>query len=379
MIRAATALTLAIALCVSIVGMAGPARAAPYQNTVSNPGFEASFSGWSAYANSAKVSRGIVAAGAQSGVRCSYTRISATTNSGAYGNIYTASTIKVDASENYYVRAFNKRAANANSSGVTSSIIALCYDSAGSVIKAITVWSGAGNGIWSARGRVVTSQEFPATTTGILIELRTRGAMAKGSICDYWDSVWVGQEPQAPTIGWVSVSQGYAGDTVTVYGSHFYSPTSVCFGSAPSTKVTWYSPGRISAVVPDVTSSDLVVDNGYGTATTPFSALPVVLPRMDSVSPAAASPGMLVTITGVDFGSDRQSTMSVHLAVRDQYFVNDQMVSPQDWSDTQITFLVPTRATGTAGSGLYGDGTLTVVNDHGNSNSMAFSVVQSGP
>jgi hypothetical protein len=36
--------------------------------------------------------------------------------------------------------------------------------------------------------------------------------------------------------------------------------------------------------------------------------------------------------------------------------------------------VVPTSASGTMGSGLYGDGTITVVNDRGSSNSVQFSV-----
>jgi hypothetical protein len=102
-----------------------------------------------------------------------------------------------------------------------------------------------------------------------------------------------------PAIVSLSVTQGFAGDTVSISGSGFSGTTQVKFGSAVASFLL-VDDATIEATVPaGVTTGKVSVVKPEGTAT---SSVFSVLPVLSSFTPAQGAVGSTVAITGAGFG-----------------------------------------------------------------------------
>ena len=369
---------LAAVLVLLLVPVCSTALAIPYYNVLRNPGFESGLSNWSTSAWGANPVFATSRTNPGEGSACAFIGLEGTRSPSSYGKLSSANWLMPHSGESYYCSAWNRRTSTAGTAGVTSSISLRCCDSEGNLLKVITVWSGRGDSCWRRFGRVIAAGEFPAGTWQTFVELKTAGSIVQRSkrVNDYWDGVWFGENRVAPAIESLSVSQGEAFDLVTINGAHFYDwHTTVTFGgvAAPMIRDDFRPPSRLAVRVPrmDAGPTDLTVTNDYGRATVPFTVLPSNLPRITSISPESGDTGTLVTITGefLDPGSTKKE---VWWDLWYEHFGYDGPV--QDvltWTDTEITYLAP-HSMFIPGSGVDGDGLITVRNDHGESNAVRF-------
>ena len=139
----------------------------------------------------------------------------------------------------------------------------------------------------------------------------------------------------SPTVGPVSP----VGSALTINGSGFGTTASgntVTIGGVAATPTSW-SDTKIVVPVPGALLpgfADVIVTSG-GTASNTASFL--VIPVITAVSPAHAPIGGFVTITGTSFG-DAQGTSST-------VTFNGLPATPSAWTNTSISFPIPTGAT----------------------------------
>jgi hypothetical protein len=104
----------------------------------------------------------------------------------------------------------------------------------------------------------------------------------------------------APVITSFSPAAAGYGSTVTLTGANLTGATTVNFGGIPASSFTNVSPTGITAVVGTGSTGNVSVVTPYGTATVAgFQYVPA--PTITSITPAAASVGGSVTITGTNF------------------------------------------------------------------------------
>src|SRR6202043_423418 len=132
-----------------------------------------------------------------------------------------------------------------------------------------------------------------------------------------------------PVISTISPSSGLPGSTqVTVTGTGFGATQGtgyVQLGTQNGTVSGW-SDTQIVATIPARARSGVacVTQNGLSSNTVPFT---ISAPVIQSISPAAVSPGMQMTIIGSGFGASQGSGFVATANT------NGNVVS---WSDTQI-------------------------------------------
>ena len=149
----------------------------------------------------------------------------------------------------------------------------------------------------------------------------------------------------APNIASVSQSSGAAGTTVTIDGSYFgatQGSSSVAFNGVAATATTWSDAQLVVTVPSGATTGPLVVTvNGVASNSTTYTVLGT--PTVTDISPASATVGTVVTITGTNFGDPQDSVYVVFAA---NVYPASQ-VTPISWTTTSITVAVPsTTATG---------------------------------
>src|SRR5450759_2197025 len=369
---------LAAVLVLLLVPICSTASATPFYNILSNPGFESGLSNWSTSACGANPVFATSRTNPGKGSACAFIGLEGTRSPSSYGKLSSANLLVPCARESYYCSAWNRRVYNTRSTSVTSSISLRCCDAGGKLLKVITVWSGRGGTCWRQFGMVIPAGAMPSGTRETFIDLKTTGATGpKGTyVHDYWDGVWFGENRVAPAIESLSVSQGEAFDLVTINGAHFYDwhPTVTSGGvAAPMIRDDFRPPSRLAVRVPRMYAgpTDLTVTNDYGRATVPFTVLPSNLPRITSISPESGDAGTLVTLKG-EFLDPTSTKKEVWWDVYYEHFgyfgpVPDVI----SWTDTEITYLAP-HSMFIPGSGVDGDGLITVRNDHGESNAVRF-------
>lgn len=141
--------------------------------------------------------------------------------------------------------------------------------------------------------------------------------------------------PRHPVVTGLSASQGAPGTLVTISGSDFGDEQGigwVTFAGTPGIVRSW-SDTAVVAEVPDDAHAGYVgvvqdTNTSNGIYFVPFN-----YPQVVSVSPVTVNAGKVVTITGTNFGS-----------IADKVVVAGVAITPQSWSDTQVTFVVPTTA-----------------------------------
>jgi hypothetical protein len=189
--------------------------------------------------------------------------------------------------------------------------------------------------------------------------------------------------PAKPSISTINPARGKVGDTIAVEGTNLGTSGQVLFGGGKAGAVQGWTSSRVSVKVPDGAKSGAVtVQNSVGTSngfsftvdpatpeqppsppdanpppsnpppsnppgdTPPAPPTRRTRPRMSRVSPGSGKSGVLVTISGVNFGATPGRLM----------FGSTGGVAIQSWTDRQIKavltgtpgrrFLVPVRADG---------------------------------
>lgn len=139
-----------------------------------------------------------------------------------------------------------------------------------------------------------------------------------------------------PVITRDSPASGTVGTTITLTGTSFgdsQGTSTVMFNGVPVAPTSW-SNTSIALIVPAGAANGMIVAtiNGFSTNGVQF----LVLPSITSLSPAVASPGAVVAVSGSAFGKI-QGFGSVTF--------NGVTAPVQNWSDTSISVVVPAGAT----------------------------------
>jgi hypothetical protein len=147
----------------------------------------------------------------------------------------------------------------------------------------------------------------------------------------------------APPLGISNIwpTSGPVGTAVTITGLGFGDiQGAVAFGGVTATNVPYWSPGSITAIVPNgAATGPVTVTVNAATATGPTYTL-TYPPVLNSVSPLEAKPGDPITFTGTGFGADRGIG---------QVWLGTTYGTVVSWSDTQVVATVAlTSRTGTA-------------------------------
>jgi hypothetical protein len=218
-------------------------------------------------------------------------------------------------------------------------------------------------------------------------------------------------QPLPPAITSISVAMATAGQTVTVNGLRFGDSQGNSYLAFSDAGVNWGAPGdaaafqilswsstQIQFMVPVPSGPDNVWAVQPGSMATVFVATPnfepntmlqsnpvslliVAAPEISSISPGQAGPGATITLNGQNFGPQQNNGYV-------QFSDNGvNWGAPGDaatfnitsWSDTQITFLLPTPSgpwSATPGT----TATVAVTNDAGlNSNQVQVAVTSGVP
>jgi hypothetical protein len=172
-----------------------------------------------------------------------------------------------------------------------------------------------------------------------------------------------GVPPVIPTVSGFTPVSGLVGSTVIVSGTGFAGTTSVTFGGTAATTFDVISNTQVTAIVPQSAITGpitVTTPAGPGVSLTPFTVtVPPAAPSIGKVKPASAKRGVLVTISGTDFGA-AQSTSSVK-------FGSKTCTTYVSWSAKQIKCKVPATA-------KYGAVKVTVTTTAGASNAKSFTV-----
>ena len=135
-----------------------------------------------------------------------------------------------------------------------------------------------------------------------------------------------------PAVSSFTPSSGITGSSVTINGTNFVPGATVKFGTRPSSTVTFVSPTRVTAVVPNAaTAGRIAVTTAAGTGTSAATFTPTF--SLTSFSPASGPTGTVVTIHGAGFNSSSTVRFNGHAA------------STTHVSATQLKATVPSTAT----------------------------------
>lgn len=179
---------------------------------------------------------------------------------------------------------------------------------------------------WSAT-QIVALVPSGATTGQVIVTVNTVGSNSNPTFTVY-----------NPVINSITPGSGGSGGTVTISGSGFGSSqgTSVVkFNGVTATPSSW-SETTLSVTIPSGATSGPVTVT-VGTITSAGVQFNVEGISFTSISPAVATAGASVTITGSGFGpTQSNSTLT---------FNNFTATSITSWNDTQIVAVVPDQAT----------------------------------
>ncbi|MCL5037082.1 MAG: IPT/TIG domain-containing protein [Chloroflexi bacterium] len=147
-----------------------------------------------------------------------------------------------------------------------------------------------------------------------------------------------------PSISTISPTSGPIGTNVTISGWNFGAlrgTSKVEFnGTEASAYVSWMNTRIICTVDTGTTTGAVAVTTGDGTSNIDkiftIADPPVLPPSVDAVSPNAGNIGLLVTITGLNFGSPQGTGIVT--------FNGTNAGAANSWTDTQIKIQVPAGA-----------------------------------
>jgi len=141
-----------------------------------------------------------------------------------------------------------------------------------------------------------------------------------------------------PTISSLSPTSGAVGTSVTINGTNFQATqgtSTVTFNGVTATPTNWGNT-QIKAPVPAGATTGSVVVSVDGLASNGVSFTVKPTPTITSASPMSGAAGVVVTISGTNFGSS-QGSSTVKF--------NGTSATPTGWSATQIVVPVPSGAT----------------------------------
>jgi RHS repeat-associated protein len=166
-----------------------------------------------------------------------------------------------------------------------------------------------------------------------------------------------------PIISQVNPNSGVAGTPVVISGNNFgatQGSSTVTFNGAPAASISYWSNTNISAVPPsNATTGPVVVVENSVTSTSTNNIFTVANPAIGSISPPAAAPGAIVTISGSGFQTNSYQTIQV--------LFNGVLYTPNQYGPTSVIAEVPNNAS---------SGPVTVVVGGVTSNSVSFTVEQ---
>jgi C1A family cysteine protease len=205
----------------------------------------------------------------------------------------------------------------------------------------------------SSAAAAQAGQSYVSSTGSSWTDLTTQYTNANVCLKAYVQPV----SPPAIT-GFVPTS-GPVGTNVTVTGSGFAWATAVTFNGTPAS-FTADSDRQITATVPDgATSGRIVVTTTGGTTTSATSFTVVPAPAITRLTPTSGKRGVLVTISGTDFGAARGASAVKFGATKCTRYVS--------WDDTHIRCRVPAKT-------RHGAVKVTVTTTAGRSNFLGFTV-----
>jgi hypothetical protein len=144
-----------------------------------------------------------------------------------------------------------------------------------------------------------------------------------------------GAQPLRPlSVTGISPTSGPIGTSVTITGAGFgSSPGKVGFDGVPATITAWSNTAIVVIAPSGASTGPVKVCTASGQCV--IAGKFTVTPSITSLDPPEGPIGTEVTITGAAFGA-AQGTSTVTL--------NGQPVIPTSWSDTEITWAVPSGA-----------------------------------
>lgn len=161
-----------------------------------------------------------------------------------------------------------------------------------------------------------------------------------------------------PTITGISPSSATTGETVTITGTNFVNTSAVNFGGTAPTTFAIVSNTQITAVVGTGTTGNVSITTPHGTANIPGFTYLLPKPTITGISPASATTGETVTITGTNFD-------------------NTTTVNFGGTAATSFNVVSPTEITAVVGAGNTGN--ISVTTPGGTVNMSGFTYVLPKP
>jgi hypothetical protein len=144
----------------------------------------------------------------------------------------------------------------------------------------------------------------------------------------------------APIVVSLNQTSASVGSTVTIDGSYFgtsQASSTVTFNGVSATPQSW-SDTQIIVPVPSgaTTGPLLVTESGVASNSVMFRV--TFAPSITGISPASATVGTVLTITGVNFGNSYDTTLVKFTSP------NSLLVTPTSWTESSISVVVPATA-----------------------------------
>lgn len=203
---------------------------------------------------------------------------------------------------------------------------------------------------WFVNGTLISTDYNTSYTRNIYSPLDTiQLVVSNGNLTDTLTRLQQTGFIPAPVITSFSPASGTMGSTITITGNYFITDSAVSFGGIPAASFTVVSPTTITAVVGTGASGRIrVATRGGADSITGFTFIPPP-PVISSISPAAATAGSVITITG-------------------NFFTNASAVSFGGVSAASFTVVSQTTMTAVVGAGASGNVSITTPTGTGNFN-----------
>ena len=191
---------------------------------------------------------------------------------------------------------------------------------------------------WTQVGTTQTITMAQNTYMGLVVAGNT--STAYSATFDSLSTSSSGGGGSSPTITGVTPAAGNVGASVTISGSNFGSSqgsSTVSFNGTLASAVSGWNDNEITATIPSgaVSGSVSVVVNSVSSTCNGNCEVVIVNDAVTSLSPPEAPVGGTVTVGGTGFGS-AQGTSQLEL--------NGNVITPNSWSNSSISFVVPSGA-----------------------------------
>ncbi|MBI4862242.1 MAG: IPT/TIG domain-containing protein [Candidatus Riflebacteria bacterium] len=134
----------------------------------------------------------------------------------------------------------------------------------------------------------------------------------------------------APSLQEATPGRASVGQLMTIKGKNLGREGKISFGGVAATAKSW-TDTTIEVPVPEAAAPGSIVVNVGGQESNPVP-FELIVPVLNSISPESALPGRVVTLKGVDFGTDMRSGKIVFGTAEPQI---------KSWTDTKIEVVAP--------------------------------------